>query len=132
MPRLGASGIKLKTTCRFEDPRTLLNSSAVIEMSCSWSAVVNARATSPRSFTVVPAKSNNTSSIGGEHFCVIIAHMLRRKSFATKLISVVLLIAFHSLYLPAATRQPLHAKSGVVACTRELASQIGVDIMKQG
>jgi gamma-glutamyltranspeptidase / glutathione hydrolase len=58
--------------------------------------------------------------------------MLRRKSFATKLISVVILLAFNSLYLPAATRQPLHAKSAVVACTRQLASQIGVDIMKQG
>jgi gamma-glutamyltranspeptidase / glutathione hydrolase len=32
----------------------------------------------------------------------------------------------------ASTRQPLHAKNGMVACTREAASRIGVDILKKG
>lgn len=58
-------------------------------------------------------------------------YMLRRKSFATKLLIVLFLFLYLPI-LPAATREPLHARSGAVACTRELASQIGVEIMKKG
>src|SRR5262245_61782305 len=54
--------MKRSTASRFEAPRTRASSSGVTSIPCSASAETNAAATRPSSLTVVPARSNTTSS----------------------------------------------------------------------
>src|SRR6185369_965071 len=49
-----------------------------------------------------------------------------------KLVSLVLIWAVTLVNVPAAPREPVRARHGIVASTNEVASRVGVDIMKQG
>jgi gamma-glutamyltranspeptidase / glutathione hydrolase len=65
--------------------------------------------------------------------------MMNRNTFKPSLLTLVLVLTFFTASIPslistagAASREPIRARHGIVASTNEVASRVGVDVMKRG
>lgn len=58
--------------------------------------------------------------------------MQKRKSFGWLVVCVLCVAQVFSVHIKAATREPVRAKHGMVASTSGIASEVGVEVLKQG